>query len=223
MNTPSEHPILRLDAVGTRYNNRWLFRQVSLTLPAGVYALTGANGAGKSSCLRMLAGLQPMHEGRMSLDGLLYTPDQDDWKQRIGYASDKPDAWPSMRLADFFELIAGFKRTSLVSVLDHADRYGLSDHLNSTWSGLSLGTRKKAVLVSAWAGEPAVLLLDEPSIALDHAARTVLIEDIQHVARRAIVLAATHDDEIIHLGSELLVNKQSILQESDLSQSCMVR
>ena len=157
-------------------------------------AVTGPSGAGKSVLLRMVADLDP-NEGRVSFDGIdrngLPAPD---WRRRVTYLSAESGWWAD-RVGDHFPSPgADFRR----------DRDAL--HLPDTvldWpvSRLSTGERQRLALLRGLAGAPHVMLLDEPTAALDPVA-TAAVEMILRIRRdagMALLLVSHSADQVARL------------------------
>lgn len=160
---------------------------VSFEVAAGeCLAVRGPSGAGKTLLLRAIADLDP-NTGSVSLDGAerdaMAAPD---WRRRVGYLPAEPAWWTDIvsdHYADWFAL------APLVT------RLGLSPAMGaSAVARLSTGERQRLALVRALAAAPTVLLLDEPTAALDETARdaveTLLAE--RRTAGLALVWV-THD------------------------------
>ena len=155
-----------------------------LDLPPGAcLAITGPSGSGKSLLLRMVADLDP-HEGEAWLDGVgrgaMSGPD---WRRRVAYAPAEPGWW--------LDRIGGH----FLAPSPDAARLGLSpDIWDRAVTACSTGERARLALLRALAANPAVLLLDEPTGALDHDA-TLAVEALLAERMRAglgLVLV-THD------------------------------
>jgi iron complex transport system ATP-binding protein len=168
---------------------------VSLTAaPGEITALLGANGSGKSSLLRALAGLQP-HTGTIGWDGAAAPPGS------IGYMPQ--DSSSRVALTAFQVVLLGRLRSLSLRVGD-ADlaaaeqamaEIGVADLASRRIGELSGGQRQMVLLAQVLAGNPRVLLLDEPTSALDIAHQLhvlALLRDIT-ARRRLTTIAILHD------------------------------
>lgn len=162
---------------------------VNLSLADGeCVAVQGPSGAGKSLLLRAIADLDPS-EGDVGLDGVkredMPAPD---WRRRVMYAGAEPGWWAETPAPHFPDRD---KARALV------ERLGLSPEiLDQPISRLSTGERQRLALARALARNPRVLLLDEPTAALDAKARAMaeaLVE--QYRSRGLAVIWVTHDPE----------------------------
>jgi ABC-type iron transport system FetAB ATPase subunit len=136
----------------------------TFTLHAGeCVAVQGPSGAGKSVLLRMLADLDP-HEGEAALDGRsAASMPAPEWRSQVVYQAAEPAWWEPTAGAHFEEADRGFVDRSLAAL-------GLAPAiLDSDIERLSTGERQRLALVRSLARRPAVLLLDEPTAALDPA------------------------------------------------------
>jgi ABC-type iron transport system FetAB ATPase subunit len=136
----------------------------TFTLHAGeCVAVQGPSGAGKSVLLRMLADLDP-HEGEAALDGRsAASMPAPEWRSQVVYQAAEPAWWEPTAGAHFEEADRGFVDRSLAAL-------GLAPAiLDSDIERLSTGERQRLAQVRSRARRPAVLLLDEPTAALDPA------------------------------------------------------
>jgi putative ABC transport system ATP-binding protein len=161
----------------------------SLRLDAGQCAVvTGESGSGKSLLLRMIADLD-VNEGQAELDGeareAMSAPQ---WRRRVAYVAAEAGWW-SETVKDHFA------KDSLPAARALAQRLGLSpDLLDGPVARLSTGERQRLALIRALLLEPPVLLLDEPTGALDTAS-TGKVEQVvrEAMGRGTAVVMVTHD------------------------------
>jgi heme-transporting ATPase len=180
------------------YDGRRIFSAVDLDLGPGVYALTGRNGAGKSTLLRLLAGAQRPAQGRITIAGYDLARQPIAARRQLSYAPDENPVYPFVTGGDALRLVAAAKSTVPGPIVDSLIvAFGLTPFLDERVDALSLGTQKKLLLAAAWIGTPAVILLDEPSNALDAASRNALVARIGMDGARAVVLFASHEAEFV--------------------------
>jgi heme exporter protein A len=174
--------LLEADHLGRRFDERWIFRKVSFCLePGHVLAVTGKNGQGKSTLLKIVCGLMEPSEGKVLLEATL------------GVATLDLALYPSLTAGEhiaFVSELAGISsdpRTAL-------GRVGLSEAVDRPAQALSTGMRARLKLALALVGDPAVLILDEPTAALDEEGRGLVMDAIRSVTSRGgAVLMATND------------------------------
>ena len=160
---------------------------VSFVLAAGeCVAVSGPSGAGKTLLLRAIADLDP-NEGRVSLDGVARESFSGPrWRRKVTYLAAEPGWWADT-------VAPHFRHWSDMAPL--AARLGLGAETGAApVSRLSTGERQRLALLRALEGQPAVLLLDEPTAALDAVARDavegLLVEALD---RGAALLLVSHD------------------------------
>jgi iron complex transport system ATP-binding protein len=187
--------ILTARNITIRYGLHLAVDDVSLTAaPGEVVALLGANGSGKSSLLRALAGQQP-HEGRIAWDG---RPAQ------VGDIGYMPQNSVSRVALTVFQVVLLGRLRSLslrvanadLAAVEHAmAEIGVSHLATRHIDTLSGGQRQMVLLAQVQAAEPRALLLDEPTSALDIAHQLHVLEMLRDVTRRRglTTIAILHD------------------------------
>jgi molybdate transport system ATP-binding protein len=192
--------------------------KVAFAVPPGqVLAVLGPNGSGKTTLLRALAGLTPVAEGRITLGGQVVDDAAtgtfvDAARRPTGYVFQDYRLFPYLSVAEnvaFSPRARGLGKAAARSAArSWLDRLGLDDLAGRKPAELSGGQAQRVALARALAGEPALLLLDEPLAALD--AQTRL--DVQSELRRHLAdfagpcLLVTHDPlEALVLADRLLV------------------
>jgi ABC-2 type transport system ATP-binding protein len=205
--------------LGASYEGREIFHSLDCAFAAGVHALQGTNGIGKSTLLRLLAGAQPADAGRVWIDGIDLMQAPEDAKRQLSYVPDESPIYPFMTGEELLHFVASVKRTRIDATVDGLiGAFDLARHLRMRFDAMSLGTRKKIMLCAAWIGAPKVLLLDEPSNGLDLASRDHLIRLLRHSGRESTVLFAAHDEEFVVACGASVTNMQSLLDAGQLKE-----
>jgi ABC-type multidrug transport system ATPase subunit len=116
----------------------------------------------------------------------------------LSYVPDEAPAYPFMTGREFLDFVTAAKNADADPVVDDLiEAFALPPHLDQRFDAISLGTQKKLLLAAGWIGRPQVLLLDEPSNALDNAARAALIARIEQDRGHAAILFASHDSDFV--------------------------
>jgi molybdate transport system ATP-binding protein len=177
-----------------------------LTATAGeTVAIRGPNGAGKSTLLRTLAGLQPLTQGRILLDGeVLDEPATGAFRRPdlrpVGFVFQDHRLFPHLTALDniAFSLRrrGATRRQARHVALLWLDQLVLGQHARSRPAQLSGGQAQRVALARALAPNPRLLLLDEPTAALDPQARADIHQLLRDHLRGwlGIALLVTHDD-----------------------------
>jgi len=194
--------------------------------PGQVVAMLGPNGAGKSTLLSAVAGLTPISAGRITLAGQVMDDAStgafvESAGRPVGFVFQNYRLFPHLNVADnvaFSPRARGMGRQAATSAAGHwLDRLGLTDLADRKPGQLSGGQAQRVALARALAGQPALLLLDEPLSALDAGTRLdVRTELKRHLAEFAgPCLLVTHDPlEALVLADRLLVLEDGrIVQE----------
>ena len=179
----------------------------------GFHVVTGPSGSGKTTLLRLVAGLDRPTDGRVvTLDTDLADLDRDALARfraaRIGMVDQVRDLVPFLTARENVELglaIRGFApgdaRPRATAALEGV---GLGDHLDRAPDGLSAGERLRVALARALAADPELLILDEPTAALDRAGARAVARLLAGLDDRVTILATTHDPALIEAASERL-------------------
>ena len=192
---------ISLKQLSKRYGNQVIVDDFSLEINKGeFFVLLGASGSGKSTVLRLIAGLSKPDNGRIFLDGKEVTG----WgpqKRRVGLVFQNYSIFQHMSVAENIEF--GMKIRKM-SVVDRASRrvellnlVGLTGFESRYADQLSGGQQQRVALARALAYQPKVLLLDEPFGALDGKTRTQLRRSLKAIQQRLRIttILVTHDQE----------------------------
>ena len=164
--------LARLEAVTRRFGEVTAVDGVSLDVRRGeVLGLVGPNGAGKTTSVRMLVGLLPPTEGRVSVDGHDVEREPLAARRRIGFVPDGAPLYPNLsprqhlmlvvRLHGLDEAAGAVEAERLIDVLE------LSGRIDDPVGAFSRGMRQKTALACALIHHPPLLVLDEPLSGLD--------------------------------------------------------
>ncbi|MBD9734807.1 ABC transporter ATP-binding protein [Streptomyces sp. H28] len=182
--------------------------------PGDVIALLGPNGAGKSTALRTLAGLTPLSEGHLRLDGreLHDAPPED---RPVGVVFQDYLLFPHLTALDnvaFGPRCRGAGKAEARAVAaEWLDRMGLAGHAGAKPRRLSGGQAQRVALARALATRPRLLLLDEPLAALDARTRLEVRAELRrHLAAfEAVAVLVTHDP----LDAMVLADRLVVVEE----------
>ncbi len=190
----------RLVVTGVRklLGGRWVLDGVDFTWDRpGTLVLHGDNGTGKSTLLRILAGVVPSDAGDVVIHGHRLATDRLAALRRIGYAPEITELPAHLRVSELLALVTALKRCDAPTAAQ-IDRLGVTAILGQRLGSLSLGQRRRACLLAALTGSPDLLLLDEPTNGLDREGIALLIALLaERTKEGSAALVATHDRAFI--------------------------
>lgn len=166
---------------------------ITLDIAPGIVGLFGPNAAGKTTLLRVVAGLQPIARGSVMVDGRdPHAPDED-FCRFLGYAGHDSGLYERLTVRENLELFArlhGVPIERLPATIEALDLTGFAD---TAVASLSAGIKRRAAVARALLHEPLVLLLDEPYANLDDASSETVSQAIRSWHRPGrLAIIATH-------------------------------
>lgn len=203
---PPPAALLHLDDLHFAYPGQpALLRGFSAAVPAGVTALGGDMGCGKTTLLALVAGALRPQRGRITLDGVQGAPGSAAWQAAVfafdhRAGRDEPMPAPDL-VATLRQRHAHWDEATFTR---HVQAFALAEHLGKPLLALSTGTRHKLWLAAALAARCPLTLLDEPTAGLDAASVDHLFESLAGLAHdpqgRAVLIASGEAlDEVLPL------------------------
>jgi ABC-2 type transport system ATP-binding protein len=197
---------------------------ISLHIQQGMFGLLGPNGAGKSTLMRTIATLQDADSGSVFLDDLDVLHDKQSLREKLGYLPQDFGLYPRISAEVMLDHIAQMKgvinkseRKDLVnSLLNKVNLFKDRKKALGTFSG---GMRQRFGIAQALAGNPSLIIVDEPTAGLDPSERNRFYNLLSELGENTIVILSTHIVEdvstlcsqmaIICLGEVLMQGKPS--------------
>lgn len=212
---------LQITNVSKTYSNGvQALKNVSLTIPNGMYGLLGPNGAGKSTLMRILATLQEPDEGTVQLGELDVLNQKHEVRKTLGYLPQEFGLYPKVsaeKLLDHFAILKGItkKRKEVVETL--LQQVNLWEVRKQKLGGYSGGMKQRFGVAVALLGNPKLMIVDEPTAGLDPAERVRFLNLLSELGENSIVILSTH---IVEDVSELctrmaIINEGEILHETE--------
>lgn len=188
---------------------------VTFDAPAGLTAVIGPSGSGKSSLLAVAATLITPDSGQVTIDGVTTTGLSRSAltklrRDRIGMVFQQPNLLASLTAVEQLQVIAHLDgrapRTARAQALELLDSVGLAGQVHRRPHQLSGGQRQRVNIVRALMNDPAVLLVDEPTSALDHERGTAILNILTELTRRRSIatVLVTHDTSLLHLADQVV-------------------
>jgi ABC-2 type transport system ATP-binding protein len=171
---------------------------LSLTIPRGeFFAMLGPNAAGKTTTLKMLAGLMKPTSGCARVCGFDLQTQPLEARRRLAYVPDFPFLYDKLTAWEFFRFTGQLFQMPDAKTEANAQalimRFHLAEFVNRPLESLSHGTRQRVAIVSALLHEPEVFVIDEPMIGLDPQHARVVKDVLKERSRAGVsVLLSTH-------------------------------
>ncbi|GGK12006.1 ABC transporter ATP-binding protein [Caldalkalibacillus thermarum] len=189
--------MIMIEGLYKRYKKHVALRDINLRIDKGIFGLLGPNGAGKTSLMRILATLLKPTSGEVTVHGISLTKQPDEIRKLIGYLPQHFQIYPQLTAYDFLDYVGVMK-----GIKEKKERENRIKHLLAevnlqqaarqkikTFSG---GMKQRLGIAQALLGDPAVLIVDEPTAGLDPEERIRFRNLISRLGMERIVILSTH-------------------------------
>jgi len=192
-------PVIVARHLTRRFGGFTAVDHVSFTIERGeIFGFVGSNGCGKTTTMKMLAGLLPASEGEALLFGRPVNAGDLAARRRVGYMSQSFSLYTELTVRQNLDLHARLfhlpRREAAGRLDDLIERFGLAGHIDQLAQSLPLGIRQRLSLAVAVVHQPEVLILDEPTSGVDPLARDQFWELLIDLSREKLVtiFVSTH-------------------------------
>lgn len=215
--------MIKIENLIKNYGRHNVLKGVDAEVKEGeVYGFIGHNGAGKSTTMNILAGLISFDKGRCLINGKSIQNRSDRANNDIGYLPEEPKFYPYMNAREYLEFIGSMRGDSKRQIGDKTekmlDMVKLSKAAKRAIGGYSRGMKQRLGIAVAMYNDPKLLLLDEPSSALDPEGRIDVVEIISELKSQGkTIFLSTHilnDIERVCDRVGILNNGQIVLEEN---------
>lgn len=206
---PTLEKAVRLKNVSFTYEQNWVLRNASFTIPAGmITAIVGPSGSGKTTIVDLITGLLQPQEGQILIDRLpLMQADLHRWRQSIGYVPqeswllhdtvlknvtlgdpgiDQKDAMHALRAAGAWQFVQGLPKGINSTVGEHGGK-------------ISGGQRQRIAIARALVHKPKLLILDEATTALDPETESAICDTLQNLRGDLTILVISHQPALLKI------------------------
>jgi ABC-2 type transport system ATP-binding protein len=225
----SREPIIIACGLSRVYKETRAVDSLDLEIPPGeLFGLVGPDGAGKTTTLRLLAGILNISAGEASISGFDLVDQAENVKSRIGYMAQQFSLYAELTVVENLAFFADIYDVDTVSLTERMDRLlnfaGLMDFRTRRADKLSGGMQKKLALACSMIHQPEILLLDEPTTGVDPISRrefwNILTE--LHLQGTTIIVSTPYMDEadrcsrvgLMYEGKMIVCNKPSEIRKS---------
>jgi len=192
--------MLTLRGVCKEYPGKDAVRDLSVEVPRGeIWGFLGVNGAGKSTTMKMIAGLLKPTAGEIRVGGVDVVREPLKAKMIVGYVPDRPYLYERLSAAEFMGFVASLypsipRREAPARVARWLEEFELTEERGQLVEGFSHGMKQRLVMASVFMQEPQLLVVDEPMVGLDPRGARRLKELLRRErdARGLTVLLSTH-------------------------------
>lgn len=190
--------VIVVDELTKRFEDFIAVDRISFEVSKGeIFGFLGANGAGKTTAMRMLCGLSIPSSGKASVAGFDVFHQTEAIKKSIGYMSQKFSLYEDLTIKEnirFYGGIYGLSKTQIIDKTKYlVEHLHLQKHENSLVKSIPLGWKQKLAFSVAIVHDPAIVFLDEPTGGVDPIARREFWELIYDASERGItVFVTTH-------------------------------
>lgn len=196
-------PELRLEDVRHERPGGFALGPISLKLGPGIWRITGGNGSGKTTMLRLLGGDLPPSSGRVVWNGLnLYRKEAA--RRDVSLLLTNPEQPDFFTVEEAWKLAAALRGQGKWDGKELQAELGLSG--GQALGTLSTGMRRRAELLATLAGDPNLLLLDEVFAPLDAKAVAAVSQRLESWRERRLIFFTAHGDVPLRIDGEIFVN-----------------
>jgi len=190
--------MIQTSALTKRFGDFVAVDHLDLRISAGeIFGFLGANGAGKTTSIRMLCGLLRPSSGEARVNGFDVAHDSEKVKRSLGYMSQRFSLYNDLKAIENLQFYAGIYRVpfsvALESTLPLIRLFGLEPSLKALTASLPVGFKQRLSLVCALVHDPPLVFLDEPTSGVDPKARREFWEVINTLAGQGkTLIVSTH-------------------------------
>lgn len=217
---------LEISQLNKAYGHNQALCDLCYVFTPGVYGLLGPNGAGKSTFINLLTHNLDPTSGNIRFNGVETADLKQNYLAKLGFVPQQQQMFPGFTLRRFLWYMAGLKglkkSVSKEQIKHLVMELNLQDVMDRKLSAFSGGMKQRALLAQALLGDPAIIILDEPTAGLDPRERVRFRNLVAKVAFDRIVIIATHVvSDIQYIANKVLVmNKGRVVAEGEPGELC---
>lgn len=207
---------LSIDRLTKQFGAKIALDRFSLDIKTGVYGLLGANGAGKTTFMRLICGILNPTSGEIKLDGVDTYSMGEQYRSMLGYLPQDFGYYPDFTALDYLLYIASLKGLSdsdaKFKTAELLELVSLTEVQNKKIKTFSGGMKQRLGIAQAMLNDPKILILDEPTAGLDPKERVRFRNLISSFAKNKIVILSTHIvSDVEYIADEILLVKDGQL------------
>lgn len=213
---------ISISHLSKNYGKKPALRDISLTIPAGMFGLLGRNGSGKTSLMRILATLQTQTSGTVTMNGISLSETKK-VRKIVGYLPQDFSIYPSMTVYGAMDYLGILSEISTQNrkhrIMALLEKVNLQENMNTQIKALSGGMRRRLGIAQALLHESQILIVDEPTAGLDPEERIRFRNLLCEFAENRIVILSTHIVEDVETTCQSVgvLNKGTLLFTDTIS------
>lgn len=217
---------LMLNGLTKTFSDKPVVNNLTYTLETGVYGLLGVNGSGKTTLMRMLCTLLTPTAGSITWQGKDVFAMGSAYRALLGYLPQEFGFYPDFSVEEYLYYIASLKglrpATAKERVSHLLGQVGLEQVRRQKMKKLSGGMKRRAGIAQAVLNDPKILILDEPTAALDPKERIRFRNLISELAEDRLVLLSTHIvSDVEYIANQILLLKDGMLVHHGTTQELL--
>lgn len=207
---------LTLDRLTKQYGSKIALDRINAIFEPGIYGLLGANGAGKTTMMRLICDILKPTSGEVTFNGTNIREMGASYRAVIGYLPQDFGCYPNFTAMNFLLYMASLKglnaRYAKEKSLELLETLNLSEVKDKKIKTFSGGMKQRLGIAQAFLNDPQILILDEPTAGLDPKERVKFRNLISSFAENKIVILSTHIvTDIEYIADEILMIKNGAL------------
>jgi ABC-2 type transport system ATP-binding protein len=212
---------LSFKSISKTYGNLEVLKNSSGKIANGITGILGVNGAGKTTFIKILAGLIEYNSGEFFLNGNALDLESQDWRNQIGYIPQSPGLYSRMSVYEYLDYmlllsnwINRIKRENRINNI--LKEFNLTDYSTKPIGHLSGGTKQRVAIAQAFIHNPKIIILDEPANNLDAEERLRFHNYLLKLSDDKIILYIGHIlNELASICSNILIIGKRTIQSFD--------
>ena len=208
----NENPVLVIKDLRKSYiPGKPVLRGIDFSVyPGEIIGYIGANGAGKSTTIKLILGLLPIDEGEISLFGELIDPNKSDFKRRIGYVPEGGELYENLSPAEYFDFLGTLYDLSPATTERRAKAlmkiFDIDGNYHNRMASFSKGMKQKVLIISSMLHNPDILILDEPLNGMDANSVMIFKEVLSTLAKKGkTIFYSSHIMEVVEKISDRII------------------
>lgn len=208
---------LTVENVAFSYGKKKVLEELSFSAENGIVALLGNNGAGKSTLMNIITGLKTAKHGKVLLNDVDLLRSKQYPIESVGYLPQDFNIYNNITGWDFLSYVYDLKKLNEVNKKRYLesiiDQFNLGSVISQRVGKYSGGFKRRLGIAQAVLGEPALIIIDEPTVGLDPEQRIEFRSHLSEISKDSITLISTHIIEDVELFSDqILVLKDRSIQ-----------